>query len=180
MFVQLKLDGLVRDGTYQVYLADEASHFSTMQLPPLEEQSRFNYIHTLQRTWKAQAALDAASRKYKIQPSLCVPLRKKLPAEVSRALHENNIAESTTRCLEVALGITVRWEPESDEYKEALDWASERDYRLALDKLERLVIQRLFELQKANLVSTGEFRVFEILMLIRLKVIKCVFRYHDT
>jgi hypothetical protein len=55
------------------------------------------------------------------------------------------------------LSITIRWEPESQDYKDARVWANERRYRLALDRLERLVIQRLFELQKANLVSTGKY-----------------------
>lgn len=128
-----------------------------MQLPPLSEQSRFDYVFALQRTWKAQTSLDAASIKHNVQPSLCAPLKKKLPAEFSRALHEHNVSEGITRCLEKALGITVRWEPTSEEYKDALKWATERSYRRALDKLERLVIQRLFELQKANLVSTGEY-----------------------
>lgn len=138
-----------------VYLKEETEHFGNLRLEPLEEQSRFNYVNALQRVWRTQEKLDAASKKHRVQPSLNAPFQKKLPPPVSQALHEYNVAEAIAGNLEVTLSITARWEPTSQEYKDAMEWAGERTYRLALDKLERLVVQRLFELQKANLVSTG-------------------------
>jgi hypothetical protein len=57
--------------------------------------------------------------------------------------------------MEVSMGITTRWEPSSQEYLETLKYMSMRDYHLALDNLQRLVIQQLFELHKLNLAQTG-------------------------
>lgn len=57
---------------------------------------------------------------------------------------------------EVRMGITRRWEPTDPHYIEALKYSRTRDYQRALDHLQKLVVQRLFELQKMNLSGTGE------------------------
>lgn len=160
LFFKLKLDALVRDGTYKEYLKEEAEHFANLRYEPLQEQSRFKYVHALQQLWRAEGKLDAATKKYRIQPSLVIPLQAKLPTAYSQALNEFNLAQAIVGNLEVSLGISLRWQPSSQEYQDALEWAGERTYRLALDKLERLLVQRLFELQKANLISTGTFSPF--------------------
>ncbi|KAJ7744324.1 hypothetical protein B0H16DRAFT_1322164, partial [Mycena metata] len=56
---------------------------------------------------------------------------------------------------ELEMGVADRWEPTSAEWAEAAHLVSTRRYRLALLKLERLVIQRMFELTKMNLSQTG-------------------------
>lgn len=53
------------------------------------------------------------------------------------------------------MGVIDRWEPTGPEWAEAAHLVSTRRYRLALLKLERLVIQRMFELTKMNLSQTG-------------------------
>lgn len=58
--------------------------------------------------------------------------------------------------LEVALNITRRWQPSDAAYAETNQYIATRKYRLALAKLQGLVIQRLFELQKMNLAQTGK------------------------
>ncbi|KAI0348735.1 hypothetical protein OH77DRAFT_1526228 [Trametes cingulata] len=57
---------------------------------------------------------------------------------------------------EVKLGINVRWRPDMPQYIETLKYVAERDYRVALDNLHCLVIQRLFELHNLNVSQTGE------------------------
>lgn len=58
--------------------------------------------------------------------------------------------------LEVTMGIKSRWQPQDKEYVETLKYYRERQYQRALDNLQRLVVQRLFELQKLNLTGTGK------------------------
>jgi hypothetical protein len=48
--------------------------------------------------------------------------------------------------MEVKLGIENRWTFASPEYQETLKYMLERKYHRALDKLQKLVVQRLFEL----------------------------------
>jgi hypothetical protein len=61
--------------------------------------------------------------------------------------------------MEVKLDITDRWQPSSPKYMETIKYMANRKYHQALDNLQRLVIQRLFELQKLNLSKTGLFNL---------------------
>src|SRR5262245_40808849 len=62
--------------------------------------------------------------------------------------------EETLR-LEEELNIEIRWTPDSAQYREALVLITERQYRRALDTLELLVVQRLFELTKLGMNGIG-------------------------
>jgi hypothetical protein len=64
-------------------------------------------------------------------------------------------------------GIEARWLPDSPAYNDALKLLSERKYCRAVDRLERLVVQRLFELTKLGMngVGTMEF-CFDVMLLI--------------
>lgn len=68
-------------------------------------------------------------------------------------LHENVLKQVVD--MEVQLGIEKRWAPSSPEYLEVLGYLSTRTYQRALENLQRLVIQRLFELHKMNISATG-------------------------
>jgi hypothetical protein len=57
--------------------------------------------------------------------------------------------------MEVKLGIEKRWSFESAEYQETMRYMTMRQYHRAADKLQKLVVQRLFELHKLNLNHTG-------------------------
>ena len=59
--------------------------------------------------------------------------------------------------LEVQMGITKRWTPEMREYAETARYICERRYHQALNNLQRLVTQRLFELHRLNLSGIGEY-----------------------
>jgi len=58
--------------------------------------------------------------------------------------------------LEVQMGITKRWTPETKEYAETARYICERRYHQALNNLQRLVTQRLFELHRLNLSGIGQ------------------------
>lgn len=58
--------------------------------------------------------------------------------------------------MEVRMGVAHRWQPSDVQYLETLKYMGLRKYHRALDNLQRLVIQRLFELNKLNLSGTGE------------------------
>jgi hypothetical protein len=64
------------------------------------------------------------------------------------------VNEETLR-LEEELNIETRWLPGSSQYDEAVVLMTERKYRRALDSLELLVVQRLFELTKLGMSGIG-------------------------
>ena len=57
--------------------------------------------------------------------------------------------------LEVEMGITKHWEVTDAEYIKTAQYMSQRQYHRALENLQCLVVQRLFELHKLNLQHTG-------------------------
>ena len=59
--------------------------------------------------------------------------------------------------LENHMGITKRWTPATREYTETVRYIAERRYHQALNRLQRLVTQRLFELHRLNLSGIGQF-----------------------
>lgn len=62
--------------------------------------------------------------------------------------------------------IPLRWAPTSQEYVDALTIVHERKYRRAIDDLERLVVQRLFEMTKLGMNGVGMYN--ELFLLKRL------------
>ncbi|KAG1847698.1 hypothetical protein F4604DRAFT_1594296 [Suillus subluteus] len=57
--------------------------------------------------------------------------------------------------LERRLNLTTRWTPHDPEYQEALEYLNNQWFIRVVQRLEGLVVQRLFELAKANLAGTG-------------------------
>jgi hypothetical protein len=51
--------------------------------------------------------------------------------------------------------IEVRWATDSVQYREALAMTTDRKYKSALDLVERLVVQRLFEMTKLGMSGLG-------------------------
>ena len=56
---------------------------------------------------------------------------------------------------EIANDIDIRWTPESEEWQHTMEYLAIQDYQKALDKLEGLVVQRLFKLAKMGLSGTS-------------------------
>jgi hypothetical protein len=74
--------------------------------------------------------------------------------------------------IEQRQGIETRWTPEDRQYQDAERFLKQGGFIAVLDELESRVVQRLFELSKANLAGTGEssFCVFlQVLKLPRLQ-----------
>lgn len=67
-----------------------------------------------------------------------------------------DVVSRTVNDREAKLGIESRWTPKSPEYQTILAEIQLRDYRLALDHLEYLVVQRMFELSKLGMSGVGE------------------------
>lgn len=111
--------------------------------------------------------MNSASADYQfVVSSLQVPqssyseeLSKTRKAETERRIAAERYAQiqHDVVAMEVALGITTRWQPADQEYIQTIKYISEHAYQKALGKLQQLVIQRLFELNRLNLAGTGMY-----------------------
>jgi hypothetical protein len=83
-------------------------------------------------------------------------------AEIERksALNRLNLALNAVEDIERRMGVTERWTPSHHEYQQAAQYVNNRRFIRAIETLEGLVVQRLFELSKANLAGTGTSHVF--------------------
>lgn len=64
--------------------------------------------------------------------------------------------------LETRLLIREPWTEDTPQYQDTVKYIRQRQYHRALDKLEQLVVQWLFELSKANVVGMGKFSISRI------------------
>lgn len=78
-------------------------------------------------------------------------------ASHSRGLDTLLLLQATARDYETKLGITSRWTQDSPEWTRANKTKVERGYDVALDKVESLVVARVFELSKMNHAGTGDY-----------------------
>jgi hypothetical protein len=103
--------------------------------------------------------LDAYIVRDGIQAKEIRKIRARCTSSYNRylAVHEQVLR------IEEVYGILQRWTPMSPEYQEALITLNERRYRRAVDSLERLVIQRLFELAKLGMSGVGTTYLFGLL-----------------
>ena len=65
--------------------------------------------------------------------------------------------------LERKLVIQIPWAPDSDEWIAAREKVQLREYQKAVDRLESLVVARIFELSKMNKSQTGTLSIINVI-----------------
>jgi len=83
---------------------------------------------------------------------------RSIETERRHALEEYEKDLKVVQDLEKKLNISVRWEPGSDDWVRTGKLVTMRKYQRALDRLEGLIVARMFELTKMNMSQTGESR----------------------
>ncbi|KAF7964652.1 hypothetical protein HWV62_4415, partial [Athelia sp. TMB] len=80
----------------------------------------------------------------------------RLKADRRAAMDQHLVAIRAVTDLEAKLGlIGARWTHEHPDFIATLEYMRQREYHRALDKIQQLVVQQLFELSKANLSGLG-------------------------
>jgi hypothetical protein len=69
--------------------------------------------------------------------------------------YERNL--KLVQALEYKLEVITRWVPEDAEWQRVGKLVANRKYQRAIDRLEGLVVARIFELMKMNKAGIGEF-----------------------
>ncbi|KAF8874791.1 hypothetical protein BD779DRAFT_1421837, partial [Infundibulicybe gibba] len=123
---------------YENYLWSECEYLKNLRTEPPEAKAEFSRLdwNIISNGYTRVQIADVRTR-YRTTASRWVAMND----EVCRFEEENHI--------------DVRWTPDSKDYNDALCMMSEWKYRRALDNLERLVVQRLFELTKLGMNGVG-------------------------
>ncbi|KAL7284497.1 hypothetical protein ACG7TL_001788 [Trametes sanguinea] len=146
---------------YERYLDEERAYLQRLRAEPADVSLKCEYIEALQELEQQRMKDVAAIDAYKNLDYLIV--KEGITANRIRAIQREyrfaqtrvQRAEEKVQRLEEQLDIDVRWLPASQEYRDAAAEMGLRRYRRALDNLERLVVQRLFELKKLGMNGIG-------------------------
>ncbi|EJD33722.1 hypothetical protein AURDEDRAFT_177197 [Auricularia subglabra TFB-10046 SS5] len=149
------------DTDIEGWLEEERAYLEGLRAEPEEVGLKMDYIAMLNELEEAETAL--ASKQSDYQDGLRAPseeeiARKRLsPAAVTKLYKARVDAHNkymkileAVLALEGVLGIDLRWTTSSREYQDGLVEMAERDWRRALDRLELLMVQRMFELAKSH------------------------------
>ncbi|KAF8205106.1 hypothetical protein BJ912DRAFT_1018326 [Pholiota molesta] len=163
------------DADYEKYLQAEREYLQSLKTEPKEVQQAVDYMEVL-------AKLTSAKYVYSIIPSSgLIYFRRQsdaanvafqnLDAGIVNGFTRKQIInvktryrttftyyqlkEEETRRFEEEHGIEERWKEDSEIYRSTSKLLAERSYRRAVDNLERLVVQRLFELTKLGMNGVG-------------------------
>ena len=82
----------------------------------------------------------------------------RVEASCRSAQNQLTIVIHTVADLEMCLLLQEPWTVESPQYKDTIKYIHQCQYHWALDKLEQLVVQQLFELSKANVLGMGKLQ----------------------
>jgi len=95
-------------------------------------KSDFDYNKVTSKTWKAET-------------------------ERRHLFEKRELILQETIEMEIKMGVSPHWQPGDKEYDDAVKYIQSQKYHQALQKLCKLIVQRLFELHKLNLAQTGMF-----------------------
>lgn len=151
---------------------DEREYFRTLGHEPPWDIHAMAYVENLQelRSVRAQLQKDSAERLRSIPDGYAFAAPETGPIDYAKAMSSTRTKESQRRyfierertlaveCaeMELQMGIAKTWEPTDAPYQETMRYMANRTYERALDNLQRLVVQRLFELHRMNLSQTGK------------------------
>lgn len=88
--------------------------------------------------------------------------KSKKTQHVTKLYDKLMLSMQNVELIEQEMGITAeaRWNPQSANWQSAAQYMKIREYQLAVDRLEGLVVSRLLELQKANIAGTCKPRLY--------------------
>ncbi|KZV83900.1 hypothetical protein EXIGLDRAFT_625051, partial [Exidia glandulosa HHB12029] len=146
--LQPLLDGFKRetgltDADIEAWNPAELAYLEGLKSEPEDVALRLSYATLLGELYDAEYVNDTFS---------CALYKARVDAYAKWVK-----ATDAVVAIETLLHIDERWTLDSRDYQDALAQIAERDWRKALDKLELLMVQRMFELAKSHAFGTGEY-----------------------
>jgi hypothetical protein len=152
------------------WLKEELLFFAQLGDEADEDIHRIAYVEALQKLQELAKKKDQANTRFlSYDPgdgayAQQAAKTKKIEAERRHASEQFERVSLNIHELEVALGIdrSERWTPLTPAYQDTIKYLRERTYQKSLLKLQRLVVQRLFELHKLNVAQTSKFPLLHL------------------
>ncbi|KAH9843230.1 uncharacterized protein C8Q71DRAFT_693872, partial [Rhodofomes roseus] len=149
----------VSPADFEEYLKQEREYIHSRKNEPPEVTRKLEYLAALHRLEEASSKLVTANNElHKVEANISGYTTKEVArfrGNRTRAANRYFASDDDCRAYERELQIAERWLPGSTEYQEVSQLWTLREYQCSLDELERLIVQRLFELTKAGMSGTG-------------------------
>lgn len=159
----------ISDAQYARWLESERIYLESKQSEPESDVLGVEYVEMLEKYHSARdlfqlrlrqrLALNLACRNLweasKGVAAVTAKHKARLRQVTNDAWEGVLFLQNELQKLEGELDLGARWTTDSAEYKHAHVYIRTRSYQRAVDKLEGLVVQQLFELTKANTLQTG-------------------------
>ncbi|KAG1893159.1 uncharacterized protein F5891DRAFT_1131377 [Suillus fuscotomentosus] len=150
--------GVADDGVFERWLDEEKAYLKGLTHEPEEETLQMEY-------WQRLVNLKASSLYHEallstLQP-LCFQWIPTTTSHLMTPITHRHVVEDYERSLklvqvlECKLEVIMRWVPDDAEWQKARTLVANRKYQRAVDRLEGLVVARIFELTKMNRAGTG-------------------------
>ncbi|KAF9060672.1 hypothetical protein BDP27DRAFT_1429783 [Rhodocollybia butyracea] len=147
--------GITSPKVFFEWLAEEGEYLQSLSRTPPKETLECEYYLKLEAL---QACQDHLHKAQKAWLSFAPGIRDQTNTlETKRRNKEENKRKllADVHCLEEVLEVRERWLEGSEKWEEAKKAAKETTYRKALDKLEGLLVARVFEMSRLNVAGTG-------------------------
>ncbi|KAF6756492.1 hypothetical protein DFP72DRAFT_1066840 [Ephemerocybe angulata] len=155
-------------GNLDTWQSEQAQYFATLGREPEEDIHKVAYVELLKElevaekvaTGKTSNFLNLVAddwdpsgggQTYESETSRT----RRIETDRKHARNKVNSLQHELVAMELKLGITTRWHSGMSDYQDTVQYIYKRRYRKALDELERLVVQRLFELHRLGLSGIG-------------------------
>ncbi|KAJ7767067.1 hypothetical protein B0H14DRAFT_3509890 [Mycena olivaceomarginata] len=136
---------------FEDWLKLEKACLDELSTEPLEETLKMEYYQKLRVYQLCVAYEDPSQQDYQQNTSAT----RRLETQRRHAMELRNKILLAVQDLEIRMDLRNRWTPGCAEWSEAAVLVANRRYQRALDKLQGLVIARLFELTKCHMSGTG-------------------------
>ncbi|KAF9030501.1 hypothetical protein BJ165DRAFT_1417723 [Panaeolus papilionaceus] len=148
------------DATFPRWLEEEFHYLTSLKREPVQETLKMEYYEMLRKLYKAEARLSEIMQQQ--WSHLNTTMFDTTPDKTQEIETTRRHAQETHKraleaihILEHQLKVEKWWLPGDQDWKEAEGLVAKRQYQCAVDRLESLVVARLFELTKMNMSKTG-------------------------
>ncbi|KAG1888972.1 uncharacterized protein F5891DRAFT_1216814 [Suillus fuscotomentosus] len=137
---------------FEQWLEEEKVYLQSLTREPEDETLQMEYWQKLTSLTASKEALDAAMSAFQGSSHL---------EAASYDVQAKNTQKAETahikvvQALECKLEVEKRWTPEDPQWQKVGRLVANRKYQRALDRLEGLIVARIFELTKMNRAGTG-------------------------
>lgn len=159
LVTRMKKANITTPTVFLDWLKEEAEYLQNLSTEPPKETLEMEYYQKLSDLYRATAIRKTTKDSWisYVRPEDGgVDKTRALERAARHAMENVRKLTDEVQGLENKLDIRIRWAEGGEEWKAAEDLVSGAKYRRALDKLEGLLVRRMFEMGRLNIAGTGE------------------------